>query len=826
MQKKNFVWIGVVLVLLIIFLIVPLFVKGKLQEHLRQYVNDNVEAEVHWGAISVHWMKDFPSFTTSVENVAVVGSGIFQNDTLLMANKLVLTVDFMGALFGEKIMVNSVSIENPVLNIQENADSISNLTIFKNDVGDIDFKNIMQSNITSFNLPGYVSLTNGRISYDNDALHIHSLLSDVNVNIEKKDSAIDLSTAVKEMTYRYKGVQYLDRVNVGMKAKMVEDKNIFVFKDNQLQLNRMSLGIAGSFSLKDNGCDFDLNIRSKDSSLTSVFDLLPLSVMDKNGGVETKGSFVFTTSVKGLYKYKKSLPNIDLKMAIDNGAFHFKKQKGEVNDIALIMSVQNHNDSWDSTLVNLDKFHFAINENSIDASATIKKPFTKVDVKGSVDGSIDFGDLKNAVSIGEVDFSGKLQTKLSFAGNKEQILDDNYDGVVANGFVKMNDFTFRNKTMNHLFSVDKGNILIKPDLLELKDFTCKYGRSDLKLRGDVHNYLSYLFGDGVLRANLTQYSELLVLEDFLSKRKKKKVKSNNKNNAGDSGSDLVKVPKDLDCLIKMNCNRFKYDDLNVKDVKGDIHMQDGNLMMDGLAMNLLNGSVLLSGKYSTHDTLKPYVDLSFIANSIDLNETANSFHFVKKIIQGANNTNGKVNMNFNLKSKLTPSMNLIDESITGDGKFYANYIEIKNSKVFDDMANLLSDDKYKVLRVQNVKIDFKMGDGKLKVKPFSVRAFDKTFHIKGEQGFDKSLNYNITAPVTGTDVAAALGFPKVKASTKEYPVDVLIKGNSDDPKIDLDFSKAQKKLEKDISSSAEDIINGLLKDDKIKKSINDFFKGL
>ncbi len=826
MQRKNVVWIGVVIVLLVIYLLVPLFLKGKIQRVVRQKINKDIKAEVHWGAVSVRWMEDFPDFTTSMEDIEVLNAGTFKNDTLLKADKVVLSINFIGALFGEKVKVNAASIENPVLYIQKNADSKSNFDIYKNTINDSGPHTLNESDVAKVFFPDNVSINNGVVCVDDEHLDIHTILSAVNLDITKKDSVIYLKTEAKEMSLQYMGVNYPDQMTVGVDAKIAKNGNTFVFQDNQLNLNRMRMGLVGSFALKEGGCDFDLKLKSKDSSFSSLFDLFPSSFKEKNGDVETEGGFMFDSSIKGLYKKNQSLPDFTIKMAIDNGSFHFKKMRDEVKDITMDMYVENHCDSWDSTVVNLDKLHFQIKDKPFDASVFIKRPFSSIDVNGSVNGTIDFNDLKNSVPIGRVDISGNLQTDLMFKGNRELIKENKYNEIQADGIMQINDLAFQRSEMPHKFSVASGSIKVKPNKLELNDIACKYGSSDLKLEGEVQNYLSYLFAKGVLKANLIQHSEMFNLNDFLQKDKKKVDEKDKKDDSVESKSDLVKVPENLDCLVKMKCNRFIYDQLDAKNVKGEVHMQNGNLMMNGLAMNLLNGNVLLSGVYSTQDTLKPYVDLSFNAQSIDLNETANAFGFVKKIVPGANNTNGKVNLKFDFKSEMTPSMSLIDNSITGGGSFYANYIEIKDSKVFDDMANLLNNPKYKVLKVENVKIDFMMGEGKVNVKPFSTKAFDKTFHIEGEQGFNKSLNYKITAPVTGSDVAGALGFPSVKVSKKEYPVDVLIKGTSDDPKIDLDFSKAQKKFEKDISSSAEDIINGLLKDDKIKKSINDFFNGL
>lgn len=247
-------------------------------------------------------------------------------------------------------------------------------------------------------------------------------------------------------------------------------------------------------------------------------------------------------------------------------------------------------------------------------------------------------------------------------------------------------------------------------------------------------------------------------------------------------------------------------------------------------MNLLEGKMKMAGQYNTQDPNVPFIDFSFDAANIDITKTAHSFSVIDSLMPLAKKSKGKISANLKFNSLLGAEMDPIINSIKGSGNLSSESVEVSGSKVLNNMADLLKKEKYRQLKADDLNINFVMKDGKIIVEPFTAKVFGSSIAVRGEQGFDQSLNYVVTAPVSRKDVAGALSFlgGGVSETGDDIMVDVLIKGYASDPKLSLDLSKATKEVGKEvgkeIEKKAEEVVKDILKDEKVKNAIEGIFK--
>src|SRR3990170_7564444 len=112
--KKILKWLGIVLLLLIIFIIVaPFIFKDKIIAIAKEEANKQLNAKVDFGEFDLTLFKSFPNFSLSIDKVSVANIGDFQGDTLLSVKNLSATVDLMSVIKGEQYKIRGILLDNP-----------------------------------------------------------------------------------------------------------------------------------------------------------------------------------------------------------------------------------------------------------------------------------------------------------------------------------------------------------------------------------------------------------------------------------------------------------------------------------------------------------------------------------------------------------------------------------------------------------------------------------------------------------------------------------------------------------------------------------------
>ena len=125
--------------------------------------------------------------------------------------------------------------------------------------------------------------------------------------------------------------------------------------------------------------------------------------------------------------------------------------------------------------------------------------------------------------------------------------------------------------------------------------------------------------------------------------------------------------------------RLYYDKLQIENTIGTILVKDSRVILDGLKMNMLEGSMQLSGEYNTKDVKNPMVDFDFKASAIDIPAAFESFTILQKFAPIARKAVGKVSLGMKYTSFLDEHMMPRLNSVIGKGNFTSDVIGLKNS---------------------------------------------------------------------------------------------------------------------------------------------------
>jgi hypothetical protein len=212
-------------------------------------------------------------------------------------------------------------------------------------------------------------------------------------------------------------------------------------------------------------------------------------------------------------------------------------------------------------------------------------------------------------------------------------------------------------------------------------------------------------------------------------------------------------------------------------------------------------------------------------NQLDIQQSFTQLDLLKSIAPVAGIINGKMNSTINLSGYLDPKEMTPDmKSLSGDltGQLLSTTINENNSALLNAIgANFKFIDLNK-LDLNNLKIALTFKDSRVNVKPFDIKYLDIKATIGGTHGFDQTLNYTanllVPAKYLGTEINQYMAKLSANGSKKleNIPVNAIITGNFNSPKVTSDMKQAILNATKQVAIQH--------KDELIDKGVNELGK--
>lgn len=830
MKRILKVCLGVVLVVFLLLLVLPFVFKGQIEDRVKVEINKQVNASVEYDSFTLSFLKGFPDIYIGLNGLSVVGHAPFANDTLLSLGKFSTEVDLLSAISGE-VIVQSVLLDQMRLNAIVLADSTANWDIAKAGQQEEEIAEQGDEKASSFKvvLESFV-IRDAEINYSDHTMDLNSQIKGFQLalsgDMSETITNIKVDSEIEGVYVDFEEVKYLKGASLGLNAGVNADlENMkFTFLENELRLNRMALQMDGSVEMKEESYVMDLSLGTKNTDFKSILALVPEAYMKDYEALKTNGTLKLNATVKGEYVDEEHLPAFNLAFNVSDGMVQYPDLPKSIDAINIDLKLNNPGGSPDSTVLKLEQFHFELAGNPFDAELGITTPVSNLTYKGLLMGKIDFTSLADAIPMDSVDIKGLVDADLSIDGDNQMLEQEKYEAIKANGKIDLSDFYFNSKEMAQGVLISDAQLLFSPKFLSLETFKARIGQSDFSLKGKLENYLAYALSSGTLKGKLNHRSDFINSNEFM-------MESNDQEEVSvedTTALELIAIPKNLDFVLTSKIGRILYDKLNIENTEGKIVIKDGMLVLDGLDMNLLGGDLNMSGQYNTSDVSKPFVDFDFVGSNIDINKAANSFSVVDSMLPLAKNAVGIVSPKFKYYSLLKQDFTPLMSSIDGGGNIKSKSIEISGSKIQNGLAAMLKDERYKVMKAEDLNINFTIEKGNLVVEPFKTKVYGKEIEVQGKQGVDQSIDYKLTMPVARQEVALMAGLMGLNLPTSgdDLLVDVIVRGSVQEPVLSLNLDKAKAEVGKELEKEAERAVKKLLEDPDTQKKVNDLKKKL
>lgn len=837
-MKKAFKIIGIsILIIFFLLLAIPFAFQSQIKDMVKQFINENLNAQVEFSDVSLSLIRSFPQAHVQVEDLVITNFKPFEGETLATAKTISFTMS-VNELFktsgDEPIVVNSINVDEALLTLKTDALGNTNYDITK--AKENASATTEDNSGFSFDIEDY-NINNSAITYLDAISKTELYLTELNHSghgtFSAENSELDTETTTN-VSMSIDSTKYLNNNSVKLEALIGLDLNNqkYTFKDNKGYINQLPLEFKGYVQMIEGGQDIDITFENPQSSFKDFLAVIPEAYSKNIEDVETSGDFKVNGTIKGKVT-EETIPMLDIRITSNNASFKYPDLPKRVSNITIDTAIKNETGLADDTYVEIKTLNFKIDDDVFKASALIKNITANMFVNADIDGTLNLGNLTKAYPIDfDKELSGILKAKLNTQFDMNAIETNAYSRIKNNGTMSITDFVFSSQDIVNPIQISKADVTFNPGNVQLNSFDARTGTSDFTATGNIKNLLGFLLSDKKLQGNFNVNSNNFVVSDFMVADESTSASSNKTT----SETESLKIPDFLDCTINANAKTVVYDNLNLSNVKGTLSIKDQEANLENMTSNMFDGILAITGKVSTK-TDTPVFNLNLGADGFDIAKSFNGLDLLQNLAPIAKALQGKLNTSINLQgtldSEFSPNLNTVSGNAFAE--LLTTNIDPKQGSVLSKLDGALSFIDFSKLNLKDLKANLDFANGKVNVKPFNLKYEDINIQVSGSHSFDQTLDYNavfdVPAKYLGSDVNRLIGkINDAEANKITIPVTANITGNYTNPNVKTDLSSGVSNLTKQLieiektklitkgTDQVKDLIGGLFGGNKTETS--------
>lgn len=831
-KLKKFFKIFFISLLILIGLLfaTPYIFKGRIVSLVKREVNKKLNAKVDFKDVNISFFRRFPKVSIGLDDLQVVGTDYFEADTLLSAKRLDATVDFMSFIRGSNMDIYNVYLVSPRINAIVNKDGLTNWDIVKTTD-----KNDADTATKPFNLKlDYYSIENGYINYMDVKSNMSVVLENLNHSgtgdFTSDQFTLRTKSDANAISFNYGVIPYLSKVRSTINTDIkIDNKNgVYSFDGLEILLNELKVTGKGVINKLANGYGMDISFKSPSTDFKNILSLITPIYQKEFSKVSATGAAIFEGYVKGVYA-DSTMPAYHLAAEVKDGSFKYTDLPRGVEQINFKAVVDNADGKKDNTVVNITNGHLAIDNEPFDFRLLVKKPVSNMFVDAAAKGKLDLSQVANYVKLEKgTSIAGLMNADVNIKGNVKDIENKQHNDFYAAGTVDVNNFDYTSADYPTGIKLNTVHTIFTPTKIDVSNLSGQYMKSNFNGGGQINNLLSYLLNGKPLSANLTVNADKVNLNDWIGVSADTTTKHTTKNTAA---APFI-VPANLDILLNTKIGNLKYDNIDIQNLSGTVQIEDESVKLNNVNGNALDGTIKINGLYSTKESkTKPAISMSYDVAQVDIQKTFYAFNTAQKLMPIGKFLAGKLTSVLSANGKLGDNMSIDMSTISGNGNLFLIEGFLSKFAPLDKIASVLNVKQLQQISLQNIKTYFEFSNGKLLVKPFTVKIKNIEMEIGGLQGFDESINYaiNLKLPraLMGTQGNQLVNNLLTAVNAKGIPLKIndmvnlklAMGGTIRNPSLKVDLKQSGEKLVDQMKEQVKDFVQAKI--DSAKNAARD-----
>lgn len=805
MRKKVFKIFGIAVLLVIVVLIAaPFLLKGKIADIIKNKVNENVNATFDFSDADLSLFSSFPNAEVSLENITLINKAPFEGDTLFAAKEVGLKMG-IGELFKDEddpIVIQSLLVDGATVNVKVDVAENANYDIAKDsgaETAPAEDSSGFQLNMQSY------EITNSSISYIDNAAGMsfeladfeHKGTGDLSLETSELDTQTNglISFAMDSTNYFNKNPIKLDAL-IGVNLK--ESK--YSFLKNEALINQLALVFDGFVKINDTNQEIDISFKTPSSDFKNFLAVIPETYSKNIENVKTSGNFELEGKFNGIVD-ETHIPKFEIKINSENASFKYPDLPKAVRNVFIDVDIVNTTGITEDTYVNIDKLSFMIDEDAFNMVAKIKELMGNTKVNAHLDGQLNLANIEKAYPVpADLDLKGILNADITTAFDMASVENHQYEKTKTSGKMSLKDFEYSSEEIPNPVKLESTALTFNPKTVTLNELKGATGKTDFNATGTISNLLGYMFNDEKVQGNFNLKSDTFALSDFMTSDETAESDTNSEGESNTTSEEKIKIPSFLDANINASAKTVLYDNLVLKDVKGNLRIKDEKATLSNMTTSIFNGKMAFNGEVSTKSET-PTFSMKLGMDQLQIEETFKSLELFKTLAPIAQVLKGKLDSDIELSGALTDDFT--PDLLTLNGEMLANIftkdVDTESAPMLSALASKLNFIDLKKLNLDDLKTKLSFKDGLVSVKPFTIKYQDIAINIDGSHTFDRKMNYKasmeVPAKYLGSEVNSLIAkMDDDQLENLTIPVIATIGGDYANPTVTTDMSSGIKTL--------------------------------
>jgi hypothetical protein len=342
---------------------------------------------------------------------------------------------------------------------------------------------------------------------------------------------------------------------------------------------------------------------------------------------------------------------------------------------------------------------------------------------------------ENTVVINKLDF----ETNVVYDHTQKDI----FRQWLAKGFIDMDHGLITLTSLTHPIEIPSIKMNFDPENITIRESQLYIDNSDFQLNGNLHNLLSYFRGDSILRgtfnfnSHTTDVIQLMGLTSGIGYEEQTTPEPVNTNSP-------YMVPKGMDILLHANINQATFGTDSAKNIKGDIRVKDGILLLDEVTLLTDAAKIQLTAMYRTPRKNHLFLGLDYHMMDVEISELQEMIPDIDSIMPMLRSFKGKGEFHIAIETYLDSLYNIKKSTLRGASSVKGQNLVLLDSETFGEIAKTLQFNRKTENRVDSLSAEFTIFKEEIDIYPFLIVMDKYKAIISGRHNMDLSFGYHIS----------------------------------------------------------------------------------
>lgn len=359
------------------------------------------------------------------------------SDSLLAFKKAIISLRPTDYLFGGKITIGEINIEEPRFYGYVNKKGAANWDIYSSepDSAETDKKPLPPIDLQK------VRITNGRFTYDDRQgdlfAEINGFFLNLDGSLTNGENKLDIKTGSTSILFSSPTYTLENKLALKLKSQLLlsDNFNTVTLNNAELLVNNLPFTANGSISslslLKQTRIDMEVGLKISD--MNDLLHFIPDAYFQNRDKTLAKGSIIMEGNIHGSLG-DSIAPSVNLCCRIENGSYHMKGLKQGIDTLQMDMDLHLNGLYPDSSFVSLEQLTLKGLTTSLDMQGKVTNLLTSPNVDANIKGKIDFTRLaKEFLNPDTLLVQGVMDADLSASFNVDDLLNSQYGKIHASG---------------------------------------------------------------------------------------------------------------------------------------------------------------------------------------------------------------------------------------------------------------------------------------------------------------------------------------------------------------------------------------------------------